>query len=416
MNKKKIILPILVLLLGVGLFMILQATKSPADKKDQEKPIPFVSVETINVRPLQLLATSQGEVVPRYETLLVSQVSGAVVNLSPKFVNGGIVKKGELLAQIDPFDYEVRLQQANADLANARASFIQERAQGRVAEAEWASITNSKPSDLGLRKPQQEQALAAVKASEAALTQAKKDLERTEIKAPFDALIKTRSVSLGQFVSIGSQVGQVMDISVAEIRLPVSQADFSSLENEGQKSDVDLHGQSYGQSHTWTAQIVRDEGMIDEQSRMIYLIAQVDDPYGLINDTKPRLPFGTFVTADIKGKVVTATRVPRRLFINNTLPIIKENKLHLTEVTQLKQEGKYTVVSGGIKTGDLLLVSALDAPVNGMDVEWSDETLNTGEITEEKNSQTPQPKEERSEAVGDKQVSNAASDINKGIN
>jgi len=371
-STKKIVFPVFVLFLGVGVFMLLQATKAPAEKKDQEKSIPFVSVETVNIAPLQLSAKSQGELTPRYETLLVSQVTGAITDLSPKFVNGGLIKKGERLAQIDPFDYEVRLQQANADLANARASFIQERAQGQVAEAEWASISNAKPSDLGLRKPQQAQALAMVKASEAALSQAKKDLERTEIKAPFDAMVKARDVSLGQFISIGSQLGQLMDISVAEVRLPVSQADFTSLIDKGQQAEVDLHGQSYGQSYTWKAQIVHDEGVIDAESRMSYLIAQIDDPYSLIDNTKPSLPFGTFVTADIKGKTVNAARVPRRLFINNKLPLIKENTLHLADVTQLKQDGKFTIVSNGLETGDLLLISTLDAPVEGMPVEWND--------------------------------------------
>lgn len=368
--------------MGAGAFMLLNASKVPAEKKDKEKPIPNVSVESIEVGPLQLAAASQGEVLPRYETLLVSQVTGVIVNVSPEFVDGGIVKQGELLAQIDPFDYKVRVQQANANLASARAAFIQERAQGQVAEAEWASISTSKPSDLGLRKPQQEQALASVKASEAALTQAKKDLERTEIRAPFDALVRTRDVSLGQFVAIGNQLGQLMDISVAEIRLPVNQADFAILTNRGEMADVDLHGQSYGEEHIWKGRIVRDEGMVNAESRMIFLVAQVSDPYSLLNETKPRLPFGTYVAANIKGKEVTGARIPRRLFVDKKLPLIKENKLSFVEVTQLKQDGKFTIVSGGINTGDLILVSTLDAPVEGMAVSLTNEI--TSEVNDEK--------------------------------
>lgn len=370
-TKKKIFFPILVLMMGVGAFVMLQATKAPAEKKDEKVVVPYVAVEEITVEPLQLLAQSQGEVMSRYETFLASEVSGVIVTITPEFVNGGIIKKGELLAQIDPFDYDVRVQQANANLASARAAFIQERAQGQVAEAEWASISNAKPSELGLRKPQQEQALAAVKAAEAELTQAKKDLERTEIRAPFDALVRVRNISPGQFVSVGNALGQLMDISVAEVRLPVNQADFAILKNRGELAEVDFYGQSYGKETVWKGQIVRDEGMIDADSRMTYLVAQVNDPYGL-NTNKPRLPFGTYVTAQIKGGIVDGVRIPRRLFVNQQLPLIKDNTLHLADVTQLKQDGKFTIVSGGLVTGDLLLMSTLDAPVDGMAVTWEE--------------------------------------------
>lgn len=372
-TKKKIFFPILVLMMGVGAFVMLQATKAPAEKKDKKVLVPYVAVEAVTVEPLQLLAHSQGEVMSRYETFLASEVSGVIVTITPEFVNGGIIKKGELLAQIDPFDYDVRVQQANANLASARAAFIQERAQGQVAEAEWASISNAKPSDLGLRKPQQEQALATVKAAEAELTQAKKDLERTEIRAPFDALVRVRNISPGQFVSVGNALGQLMDISVAEVRLPVNQADFAILKNRGELAEVNFYGQSYGEETVWKGQIVRDEGMIDADSRMTYLVAQVNDPYGL-NTNKPRLPFGTYVTAQIKGGIVDGVRIPRRLFVNQKLPLIKDNTLHLADVTQLKQDGKFTIVSGGLATGDLLLVSTLDAPVEGMAVTWKKKT------------------------------------------
>ena len=370
-TKKKIFFPIFVLLIGIGAFVLLQSTKAPAEKKDKKVHVPYVSVEAVTVEPLQLVARSQGEVMSRYETFLASEVSGVIVDITPEFVNGGIIKKGELLAQIDPFDYDVRVQQANANLASARAAFIQERAQGQVAEAEWATISNAKPSELGLRKPQQEQALAAVKASEAALTQAKKDLERTEIRAPFDALVRVRSISPGQFVSIGNPLGQLMDISVAEVRLPVNQGDFAILKNRGELAEVDFYGQSYGKDTMWKGQIVRDEGMIDADSRMTYLVAQVNDPYGL-HTNKPRLPFGTYVTADVKGAIVDGVRIPRRLFVNKKLPLIKDNTLRFADVTQLKQDGKFTIVSGGLETGDLLLISTLDAPVEGMAVTWEE--------------------------------------------
>lgn len=369
-SKKQIFMPVVVLLGGAALFGGILATKSGDGKREEEKTVPYVSVQPIELAPIQLMAHSQGEVQSRYQTRVVSEVTGKVVAVSALFENGGLVKKGELLAQIDPFDYEVRVQQAKANLASARAAFIQERAQGRVAEAEWASITNAEPSELGLRKPQQEQALASVKAAEAAYTQAQKDLERTEIRAPFDALIKSRDVSPGTFVNIGGVLGEILDVSLAEIRLPVNQSDFAILHNAGRGAQVTLQGNVYGKSHTWQANIVRDEGMVDAASRMIYLVAQVADPYAL-NSEAPRLPFGTYVSADIHGELLPeALKIPRRLFINGDIPVVFDRKLDLRDVTVIKDEGKYSIVSGGLAQGDLMVVSTLAAPIAGMELTW----------------------------------------------
>ncbi|MFT5083189.1 MAG: RND family efflux transporter MFP subunit [Lentisphaeria bacterium] len=369
-KTKKILLPVLVLVAGILIFAGLKASKAPADKKGDDKTVPFVSVEPIELIEMQLVAHSQGEVRPRYQSTLVSQVSGTVVAIAENFVNGGLVKKDELLAQIDPFDYNVRLQQAKANLASARAAFIQERAQGRVAEAEWAEISSAEPSELGLRKPQQEQALAAVKAAEASFTQAQKDLERTEIRAPFDALVKSRNISPGTFVNIGGMLGEVMDIAVAEIRLPVNQDDFAILVEAGRNASVTLEGTVYGELQSWQAKVIRDEGMVDAASRMIYLVASINDPYAFLSDA-PRLPFGTYVTAAIEGEMFpAAVQIPRRLFIGDKLPIIEDKKLQLKEVVVVKEDGKFSIVTGGVKSGGLLVMSTLDAPVSGMAVSW----------------------------------------------
>lgn len=124
-TKQQIFRPIAVLLGGAAVFTLIMFTKSSDDKREEEKLVPYVSVEKVELAPIQLVAHSQGEVRSRYQTRIVSEVSGKVQAVSPAFENGGLVKKGELLAQIDPFDYEVKVQQAKANLASARAAFIQ---------------------------------------------------------------------------------------------------------------------------------------------------------------------------------------------------------------------------------------------------------------------------------------------------
>lgn len=368
--RSRAILPLIILVAGGACFALFMAFKKEPEKKQEEKRAPYVSVETIKLAPMNLTVTSQGLVKAKYETDLLAQVSGEIVTVSEAFVRGGLVKKGELLAQIDPFNYEVRLEQAKASLASARATFILERAQGKVAEAEWQNITSAEPSDLGLRKPQQEQALASVKAAEAGVKQAAKDLERTKIIAPFDALIDARNVSPGAFVNVGMAIGRVMDVGQAEVRLPVATNEMLYLDNGGIFSPVKLTATISGTRFQWDATIVRDEGVVDDNSRMFFLVAEIDDPYNQVPGSNDyRLPFGTYVTAEITGLHLDAAAVvPRQLLHNNQLALYSDSKLTFTSVDIVRHQGKNTVISAGLRDGDLLITSSLQYPVEGMDL------------------------------------------------
>lgn len=375
-KTKQILFPVLAILTFIAIAAAMFAAKKPPEKKKPEKAIPYVSTEVVEMSPYVFEVRSQGLVEARYETDLVAQVSGEVAEVADVFVRGGIVKKGDLLAQIDPFNYEVKLQQAKANLASARAAFILERAQGRVAEAEWKNITSAEPSELGLRKPQQEQALASVKAAEASLQQAQKDLERTTITAPFDAIVKSRAISPGGFVNVGSPIGSLMDIAVAEVRLPINKNDFAFMANQGLDAEVVLTTQSnqhQSQQHPqqqWQARVIRNEGVVDDSTRMIYLVASLANPY----DSDAVLPFGSFVQAKIEGRQLpSAARIPRSSVRDGQVVTIVDNKLRFQPVTVERNEGKYAIVSTGLQHGDRLMTSALDHPTEGMSVSFAEE-------------------------------------------
>ncbi|MBX2858337.1 MAG: efflux RND transporter periplasmic adaptor subunit [Cellvibrionaceae bacterium] len=375
-NSKQILYPILVLLLAAGVVAGLLATKSPPDKKKPETKIPYVSTEIIQLEPMTLSVNSQGVVNAKFSTNLLAQVAGEIIQVSESFVRGGVVRKGELLAQIDPLNYEVQLEQANATLASARAQFILERAQGQVAEAEWGQITTAKPSELGLRKPQQEQALAAVKAAEASVKQANKDLQRTRIIAPFNALVTQRQVSPGTFVNMGTAIGEVMDVAVAEVRLPVPASEMAFLHRHGIGATAALRASVAGKPQQWQAKIVRDEGLVDERSRMVFLVAEVHDPYLFFEqqdlpasksqDSK-RLPFGTYVNAEIEGiSLPAAASVPRHLLKEGKVALAVDQKLHFSEVEVIRHQGKNSIVVGGLTNGDQLITSTMSYLVEGM--------------------------------------------------
>ncbi len=343
--------------------------KKPPEEKEEVDNTPIVAVEPISVAPMTLQVNSYGVVEPKYETELVAQISGQIVELSDTFVRGGFVKQGQLLARIDPNDYEAALIDAEATMASARASLQTERAQGLVAEQEWKRITDTSPTELSLRKPQLAQEIARVKAAQASVLRAKRNLERTEIRAPYDAMIASRNVGLGSFVGTGSMVGKLLGTAIAEVRLPVADNQLEFLIAQGENATVNLIGTFAGRETVWAAKIVRNEGVIDSKSRMTYLVAEINDPYALLNENNETpVRFGSYVKAKILGlELAQATSIPRYLVENSRVALLdSESKLHYSEVTIVRQNGKNVIISKGLSDGDQLIVSALDYPIDGM--------------------------------------------------
>lgn len=368
-RKKQILVPIVILIAGILTFMLFSSMKKPPEEKEEVDNTPIVAVEPISVAPMTLKVESYGVVKPKYETELVAQISGQVVELSDTFVRGGFVKKGQLLARIDPNDYEAALIDAEATMASARASLEKERAQGRVAEQEWKRITDTSPTELSLRKPQLAQEIARVKSAQASILRAKRNLERTEVRAPYDAMIESRKVGLGSFVSMGSMIGKILGTGIAEVRLPVADNQLKFLVDHGKKAQVNLVGTFAGTETIWSAHIARSEGVIDSKSRMSYLVAEIHDPYALTakNSTTP-IRYGSYVNANILGlEIAQATSVPRHLVDNGRVAVLdSESKLHYAKIEVVRQNGRNVIISNGLVDGDQLIVSALDYPIDGM--------------------------------------------------
>ena len=370
-TKKQIILPIAILAIGLaGLALFSSMKKPPQEKKDIDNT-PIVATTPIVISPMTLDVSSHGMVTPKYETELIAQVSGEIVELSDTFVRGGFVNKDQLLARVDPSDYHAALIDAQASMATARAALETELAQGKVAEREWNKITNSSPTELSLRKPQLAQELARVKAAQASVLRAERNLERTEIRSPYDAMIESRNIGLGSFVGIGNKIGHVLATDTAKIRLPVADNQLEFLIDQGVGSNVELIGVYAGKETRWRAKIMRSEGVVDSQSRMGYLVAELNDPYRLKTSdqpTKSPLRFGSYINAHIVGKVIErAAVVPRHLVVNGKVAVLdSDSTLRYQMIDIVRQQGSNVIVASGLAHDDQLIVSALDYPIDGM--------------------------------------------------
>lgn len=388
-RKKQIIIPIAILAVGIVALIGFSSMKKPPEEKAEVDNTPIVAVERIVVAPMTLEVSSYGVVKPKYETTMIAQVNGEIVELNETFVRGGFVKKGQLLARIDPNDYHAALIDAQANMASARAALEKEIAQGKVAEREWKQITDTSPTELSLRKPQLAQELARVKSAQAAILRAERNLQRTEIRAPYDAMINSRAIGLGSFVGTGSEIGKLLGTAIAEVRLPVADNQLQFLVAQGQQAKVNLTNTYAGKKIQWQAEIARSEGVVDDKSRMSYLVAEIQDPYHLQSDNiENRMPlrFGSYVEAKVLGiSIANASVVPRYLVVNDRIAILdSESKLHYAEIDIVRQQGGNVVVSNGLLDGDKLIVSALDYPVDGMKLALATDKPKEKEASDEK--------------------------------
>ena len=377
----KFVLPLILIIGSVVVVIALvafQKSQTAERKTDTEKAV-LVDTIVAEVVSLNFSVNSQGTVRPRTETTLVSEVSGKIVSVAPEFVAGGFFRKGQVLLQIDPSDYQTGLKRAEAALASREAKLADETARSDQALKDWNNLgRKGQPTDLGLRKPQMADAKANVSAAEADVQKARRDLERTRITVPYDGLVRQKAVDIGQYVTLGTKLGVTFAVDTAEVRLPLTNNDLNYLdlpsETEVKSRDksfppVTLSVKNGGGTSQWQARIIRTEGVVDETSRVIYAVAQVVDPYGVLGQShQQELKIGTFVNAEIQGlpaeNVVVLPRYVLRA--DHTILIVnKDNELEILPVTVLRAEPKKVYLSEGIEGGAKVVTTTLDAPIPG---------------------------------------------------
>lgn len=334
----KIVLPVLILALGFGAFQLLASMREPPQRVSQSYAGPLVEAIAAPLQQVQVVVEGQGTVRPDAQIDLVPQVSGVVVWKDADFKPGGTFAKGVLLFRIDPRDYELAVQQAAAQVAQARYQLDLAREEAALAAAEWERLhaQDQAPTDLVLRKPQLRAAKAALQGAEARLAEARLRLDRSKVHAPFTGRVRTARVDVGQHLNAGQAIAQLYSIEKAEIVVPVPDDDLgwftlplpidiapadppvADLTAEGNSrafafgregASAVVSGAFAGRRHQWEGRVVRTEGELDPQSRMVRLVVEVEAPYGGMVDGIPPLTVGMFVDVAIAGRTVDGVRV-----------------------------------------------------------------------------------------------------------
>ncbi|MFC5051736.1 efflux RND transporter periplasmic adaptor subunit [Rubritalea spongiae] len=305
-------------------------------KEKKLKNAQQTNVLRLKSKDFPILLESHGIVQPPSITSLTPQVSGIITKISPHFENGSFIEAGEVLLELDPSDFQSQISSAQAALARAEAVLVQEKARAAQALRNWQDIGfDDKPNDLVLRKPQLKEAEASVAAQKAELERAQRNLERTKIKAPYTGRVRSRDIGLGQTVGTGTKLGEVYATSYAEVRLPLSirqlsQIDINEIDFDHIQVELKDAINPDNDSH-WSAKIVRIEGELDPNSRELFVVARVEDPFGMMQkDRKVPLRMNQPVTAFIEANTLkNVVEIPRSaLYGKDEIIIIKDNLIH----------------------------------------------------------------------------------------
>ncbi len=371
--------------LVVAMLVNINRNKRPERIENTDKAV-MVDVIQAERRSLNFVVNTQGTVAPRTETILVSEVSGKVSSVSAAFVAGGFFRAGEVLLQIDPSDYQTALKRAEAALASRQARLADEQARSDQALRDWRNLGRTgEPSELVLRKPQLQDARANVSAAEADVQKARRDLQRTRITVPYDGLVTEKGVDIGQFVAPGTPLGVTFSVDTAEVRLPISVNDVAYLElpsvmEASGKSfpQVQLTAEEGNSIRRWQARIIRTEGVVDTNNRMIYAVAEITDPYGVLGiSEQDELKVGTFVRAGIEGIAVEDMIVLPRYAMQNDATVLIVNDKNLLEIRPVRiarAEPRVVYIDSGLSGGERVITTNLDAPIPGMKLAIEDTT------------------------------------------
>jgi RND family efflux transporter MFP subunit len=380
----KVLLPVAVVTLGLllsgGLVMIRPsvATHRPA------RPAPLVRTVRAEPQSVHLSIHTQGSVEPRTESDLIAEVSGRITWVSPSLVGGGFLEEGELLLGVDARDYEVAVARAEAALTRAESQLeLARRALERSRSLTKRGVASSAALDDAENSARV--GVANHLEAEAALTQARNDLERTRIRAPFAGRVRAKHVDVGQFVNRGAPVARIYAVDYAEVRLPIADdaaafvelpIDYRDKGTDGRHPEVVLKAEFGGQEHRWSGRIVRTEGELDPRTRMIHAVARVEDPYGRGDQPeRPPLAVGLFVEAEIQGRRVDGVySLPRSALRGSDRVVVVDGEDHarLRHVDLLQRLPDRVLIRSGLEPGERVVISPLALTVEGMRVEVED--------------------------------------------
>ena len=384
LDTRVIFFLVVVFAFAIILWFFLANSPSTNRRPPQQAASLNVDVLVLESSNYNIQIESYGTVQPRTQSLLMAQVGGQITSINPSFRDGGFFKKGAILLEIDPRDFQANVKIAEAQLMDGKQALLEEKARAVQAQKDWQRLGGDEtPSDLVLRKPQMLAAKAKLVSASANLDKARLNLERTKITAPYAGRTLKKNADLGQVVSANAQLGEIYATDAVEIRLPIRNRDlaFVNLPEQYDTDDVSAGSSimtspavevvsSLLKEQSWLGKIVRTEGAIDPQARQLHVVAQIENPFSAKNRRGANgaaIKIGQYVTAKISGKnIKSALVVPSSaIYQGSFVYLAKNEKLLRQEITIAWQNGKQALISQGLNAGDQVITTPLGQVTTG---------------------------------------------------
>jgi RND family efflux transporter MFP subunit len=366
-------LPIVILLAGFAAARAMSsmaATASPADVA----PAPLaVQVLTMQSAVHDTVVQASGTMQPAAQIDLVTQVPGRVQAIAPGLTPGARFKEGELIARIDARDYEANVAQARSAVANAELNLALELSRAQQAGREQELLGQASDSPLARRDPQLTAARAALESAKASLSIAELNAARTRLVAPFDAIVISESLDVGQYIAPGAPVARLIGTSRFRVRVALPVHELALLDipdlNATEGSPAIVRQRLYdGSSLQVEGFVLRALGELDPQTRTGGVLIAIDDPLGQAGDRIPILP-GAFVDVEIRGAYEQPTmKVPRVALDRgeNVWIADAEERLQRRAVKVAWGDATHVYVTEGLAEGDRVVVTPMALPVEGL--------------------------------------------------
>ena len=376
------VLPLVIIAVGVLGAWWLVANR-PRAQREQVEPIPPLA-QVVEARRTteRITIAAMGTVVPAKRVALQPEVSGRIVAQSPQLLPGGLFRKGDVILRIDPRDYETAVKQQEAAVEQARLEVQLEKGRQVIAKREWKLLEedialDQSSQDLALRKPQLKNANVALEAAESTLEQARLQLERTTVYAPFNAVVQEEFVDEGQLVSPQTQLATLIgtDRFWVQASIPVDRLrwlTFSGTEASGE-SNVRVVQEVTGEvSIERSGRLARLVGDLDPVGRMARVLVEIDDPLGLNAKKNPAsipLMLGAYVRVEIEaGNAEEVFLLPRTAIREGDQVWIagEEDRLEVRPVEVLWRSKDTVLIRNGLREGDRVVTNSIPLPIPNM--------------------------------------------------
>lgn len=362
-------------------FATIQILKPEPEQADEKFAGLSVFSEQVTRDDLNFTIIAQGEVRPQRELVVAPQVSGRIAFVSPDFIDGGFIRRGQVLVRLEDADFRLAVIRAQSGVASAEQRLAREEAEAEIARMDLDNLGITDSSPLARREPQLAEAQASLESAKAQLADAELALRRTAVTAPFDGRVREENVDVGQFASPGQSLGRVFATDIVEVALPITDDQLGQLglplafaESASAKGpEVVFSAPVAGQQRQWFGRVTRTSAAVNPQTRLINVIAELNDPYGAGSDDGAPMAPGLFVSAEVAGtKVEGLLKAPRsairggdNIFIGE--PEAGELRIYQVDLVHSSPDGAW-FRSDQVEVGDLAIVSPIRGSNDGMSI------------------------------------------------